>query len=134
MKHVACGLPVDWLHVMGEDVVADLRAWLRGWRTRLFQASDDHRVAQRSRPPRVEWVLLESVGSAPLAGMYTDLLRQAGIPVRLEQWDPGSGAFGGLPVGLRLLVPMEMLAAAREILQIGDSEPDVGERGVSHEG
>lgn len=83
-------------------------------------------------------MLLESIGSAPLAGMYTDLLRQAGIPVRLEQWDPGSGAFGGSPVGLRLLVPAELLEAAREVLQIDDAAPDDAEpeagRGTSHEG
>jgi hypothetical protein len=72
------------------------------------------------------WVLIESVGSASLGAMYADLLQQAGIPVRIEQWDPGSGALGGLPRGMRLLVPQECESAAREVLQMHDAD-EVGE-------
>lgn len=109
--------------------MADLGAWLRRLRGSPAQAADDRRVARRTRAPRVEWVLLESVGAAPLAGMYVNLLRQAGIPVRLEQWDPGSGAFGGIAVGMRILVPAELLSAARDVLQLDEAGKEESNEG-----
>jgi hypothetical protein len=81
------------------------------------------------RPKRTTWALVESVNSPVLGGMYADLLHQAGIPVRIEQWDPGGGALGGLTIGVRLLVPAELLGAAQEVLR-GD---EAGE-GANHEG
>lgn len=109
--------------------MADFGAWLRRLRGKPAQTSNDRALARRDRPQSMQWMLLESVGSAPLAGMYADLLRQANIPVRLEQWDPGSGALGGMPVGLRILVPDQLLAAAQEVLQMdeaGKGEPNEG--------
>ncbi|MBF6590416.1 MAG: hypothetical protein IVW57_07770 [Ktedonobacterales bacterium] len=49
--------------------------------------------------------------------------------MRIEQWGAGSGALGGLPVGVRLLVPQDLLAAAREILhgdEAGEGRTDEG--------
>jgi hypothetical protein len=106
-----------------------LDAWLRWLRGRFGQTPSDRAVVERTRSKGVRWTLLESVGSAPLGGMYADLLRQAGIPVRIEQWDPGSGALGGLPVGFRILVPVDLLSAAQEVLHLDsvvEGEPNEG--------
>jgi hypothetical protein len=115
---------------MGDHTVADFGAWLRRLRSRFGQATTERSVVAREHAGRDNWALLDSVGSAPLGAMYADLLRQAGIPVRLEQWAPGSGALGGSPVGLRILVPEELLSAAQDVLHVDEA----GEGVSSHEG
>ena len=103
--------------------MADFGAWLRRLRSWPRRGRTDHTLAStppRTTSSRLRWVLVESVGSAPLGAMYADLLQQAGIPVRVEQWDAGSGAFGGLPRGMRLLVPQECLNAAQEVLHVDE--------------
>ena len=108
--------------------MAELGAWLRRLRGWPRRGRTDHTRAitpPQTKPSQLRWVLVESVGSAPLGAMYADLLQQAGIPVRIEQWDAGSGAFGGLPRGMRLLVPQECLKAAQEVLnvvEVGEGE------------
>lgn len=118
-----------------DDIVAILGPWLR----RLIERQKDPRTGRELTPRGARsradqsgpmWVVVESVPSAALGAMYTDLLHQNGIPVQAREWGAGSGAFGGVPVGVRLLVPAEQLAAAREILGVDEAGEQVGEERV----
>ena len=71
-----------------------------------------------------EWVLLISTGSPALAGMYLDLLRQAGIPVRATEWGSGSAALGGVPVGMTLRVPSARYDEAAAVLAPATNDED----------
>lgn len=112
---------------MGDDRLAasgGFVGWLRHLLTRLIPA--DGTIAagralkpvrrQRRVPDEQEWVLLESVGSAALGGLYQSLLRSAGVPVLTREWGGGSAVLGGVPVGVSLFVPRARLAEARAIL------------------
>lgn len=81
--------------------------------------------AARSRRPKREWVLLESVHSAALGSLYMQQLARAGIPVMPREWGGGSAMLGGVPVGVSLFVPDDRLDEARAILDT-EVEPDAG--------
>lgn len=104
-----------------------VRGWLR--RRQAGRLALTRKAPDATHLGAPQWVLLESVGSASLGAMYTDLLRHARIPVNVQQWGAGSGAFGGVPVGVRLLVPSERLAEARAILHLGETPADPMEAG-----
>ena len=107
----------------------------RSWLQRLFHrtanadkgaAANDHALALR--PTRTvegsaayQWEVVASVNSAPLGGMYADLLRQANIPVLARGWQ--TVPMAGAPIGVTLLVPQERLAQARAILGLDEAAP-----------
>ena len=107
----------------------------RSWLQRLLRHSanaDDSGVtdgqALAPRPTRTvdgsaayQWEVVASVNSAPLGGMYADLLRQANIPVLARGWQ--SVPMAGAPIGVTLLVPQERLAEAQTILGLDDDAP-----------
>lgn len=109
----------------------------RSWLQRLFHrtadadkgaAANGHALALR--PTRTvagsasyQWAVVASVNSAPLGGMYADLLRQANIPVLAQGWQ--TVPMAGAPIGVTLLVPQERLAEAQTIL--GQDETAQGE-------
>jgi len=103
----------------------------RSWLQRLFRrAPDAAEVASgpglTPRPTRTvagsasyQWEVVASVNSAPLGGMYADLLRQANIPVLSRGWQ--SVPMAGAPIGVTLLVPQERLGDARTILGLDEA-------------
>lgn len=113
---------------------------MAGILTRLRRLVADRRQrapgqAMVAREPRVvdgsaehRWAVVES-GPPAIGGMYASLLRQQGIPVLVQQWEPGSAALGGAMVGVRVLVPESRLAEARDLL--GN---DTGDVEVENEG
>ena len=66
-----------------------------------------------------QWETVASLNSAPLGGMYADLLRQAGIPVLMRGWQ--SVPMAGAPIGVTVLVPKERITEARAILGLDDA-------------
>jgi Putative prokaryotic signal transducing protein len=71
-----------------------------------------------------KWVIVASTGSPALAGMYLDLLRQAGIPVHATEWGGGSAALGGVPVGMTLSVPPSRFDEAEALLGLTANDED----------
>lgn len=116
---------------MREDRLAKTRNWLNRLlhRGESGEAGDDTSGDARSlawRQARTvagsaayQWETVASVNSAPLGGMYADLLRQAGIPVLMRGWQ--SVPMAGAPIGVTVLVPQERITEARAILGLDDA-------------
>jgi hypothetical protein len=69
-------------------------------------------------PARVsgDWVAVASERSAIVPEMYRELLARHGIPAVVYGAALSSGALGGIPTSVRLLVPADRVAAARTLL------------------
>lgn len=105
-----------------------LRLWIQRLRaSRHADTSQSPVTAEHAAP--VKWVEVESEGVRPIGLMHADVLRQAGISVLVRDWNPGSAVFGGVPVGVTLLVPSRQVAGARAILGL-----EVEHEEQSHEG
>ena len=112
---------------MREDRLTTTRSWLQ----RLFRRSPGAAEAASGvgltlRPTRTvagsasyQWEVVVSLNSAPLGGMYADLLRQANIPVLSRGWQ--TVPMAGAPIGVTLLVPQERLIEARTILGLDEA-------------
>jgi Putative prokaryotic signal transducing protein len=74
----------------------------------------------------MQWVAVESDSPPALAEMYRDVLTQHGIPAVVQSQGVGRGAMGGVPMNVRLLVPAQHAADARELLR-GDDNSDEGD-------
>lgn len=107
--------------MLGHGFVGALIQRMRGW-----LRPDGRRTTADQTPATVEWVVVDSATPPALAAMYQDVLRQHGIPAVIQSEGVGRGAMGGVPMDVRLLVPAEHAAEARELLR-GD-EGDESER------
>lgn len=88
--------------------------WLRQWRNQ-----EPGGLREPRHRPRPRWQVLESVASPAIGSLHRQVLQQAGIPVLTQEWGAGSAAMGGASTGVRLLVPEDRLAEAREVLDLG---------------
>ncbi len=105
------------------------RSWLQGLFHRSPDAATGDTTSDRALAPRptrtvagsasYQWAVVVGVNSAPLGGMYADLLRQAGIAVLTQGWQ--TVPMAGAPIGVTLLVPRERLAEARAILGLDEA-------------
>jgi hypothetical protein len=107
--------------------VAGITRWLR--RLLGFGEEDGARALILARGDRAadQLALVVSESSAPLATMYQDVLRKAGIPVLAREWGGGSALVGGVPVGMSLYVPVERADDAKRLLGLDDVGNDGGE-------
>ena len=98
--------------------------WLR--HRHDHESSDGLRVpGSQSSIPRASWKVVESVASPALGSIYVQVLRQAGIPVQVQQWGAGAGAMGGALTGVRILTPEDRFDEAREVLDAGTAGSEV---------
>ena len=101
--------------------------WLR--HRHDHESSDGPRVPGSQSPTsptsRTSWKVVESVASPALGSIYVQVLRQAGIPVQVQQWGAGAGAMGGALTGVRILTPEDRFDEAREVLDAGTAGSEV---------
>lgn len=117
---------------------APVRAFvLRAWSAvGHVLAGGGTRAVRRRELESTEWVAVEDDVPEALGEMFCDLLSKAGIPVLVRDAGGalGRGALGGVPTSIRLLVPAERAAEAREVLDSDNASSDEGVRDGSDGG
>jgi hypothetical protein len=103
------------IFLLGQGFVGTLIQRIRGW----LRPNPRHTTPIQT-PAVVDWVVVDSATPPALAAMYQDVLRQHGIPAVVRSEGVGRGAMGGVPMDVRLLVPAEHAAEARELLRGDD--------------